>query len=36
MRAFLFTIGFWWVSILYVFMAAILALTRGARACAGR
>ena len=29
MRAFLFAVGFWWVSILYVFMAAVLALVPG-------
>jgi len=29
MRSFLFTAGFWWVSIIYVFMAAVLALTPG-------
>ena len=29
MRALTFTVGFWWVSILYVFMAAVLALVPG-------
>ena len=29
MRSFLFSIGFWWISILYVLLAAILALTPG-------
>jgi 1-acyl-sn-glycerol-3-phosphate acyltransferase len=29
MRSFIFTVGFWWVSILYVLMAAILALVPG-------
>lgn len=29
MRAFTFTVGFWWVSTLYVFMAAVLALVPG-------
>ena len=29
MRAFFFAVGFWWVSILYVFMAALLALVPG-------
>ena len=29
MRSFLFNIGFWWVSILYVLLAAIMALTPG-------
>lgn len=29
MRSFFFAVGFWWVSILYVFMAAILALVPG-------
>lgn len=29
MRAFFFAVGFWWVSILYVFMAAALALVPG-------
>ena len=29
MRSFLFSVGFWWISILYVLMAALLALTPG-------
>ena len=29
MRSFLFTVGFWWISILYVLMAAVLALVPG-------
>lgn len=29
MRSFAFNIGFWWISILYVLLAAILALTPG-------
>jgi len=29
MRSFAFNIGFWWISILYVFLAAVLALTPG-------
>ncbi|HOZ26191.1 MAG TPA: lysophospholipid acyltransferase family protein [Hyphomonadaceae bacterium] len=29
MRSFFFTIGFWWVSVLYVLMAAVLALAPG-------
>ncbi len=29
MRAFVFNIGFWWISILYVLLAALLALTPG-------
>ena len=29
MRSFIFSVGFWWISILYVLLAAILALTPG-------
>ena len=31
MRSFFFAVGFWWVSILYVLMAAVLALVPGAQ-----
>lgn len=31
MRSFVFNVGFWWISILYVLLAAILALTPGHR-----